>query len=547
MKTTIQEDANRKFESASGIPLKEMYKPEDLKDFDYDRDLGEAGEYPYTRGLYKGMFRNRIWTRRFLSGFGSAKDSMERLKYLASIGSEGVEVVNDYPTQVGIDADHPMAVDEAGLVGIPVSSLDDVETILEGFPIDKTTITFESSGASGPVLPCMFFAMAQKQGVPYSALNGGAALNLYCQYYSGFVTPQPLDLWSKLAVDVVEYCSKNKLRFATFHTSAHNVSEEGTPAVMETALGFASTIAFADRLVERGLNFDEFANRVPFTFTIWMDFFEEIAKFRASRRIWAKIARERYGSKNPRAQKLYIAARVSGLTAIAQQPLNNIGRIAVQLMSAALGGCNAIDPVMYDEPLCLPTEVATRIAMCTQNILAYETGIANVVDPLAGSYYVEWLTNEVEKRSWELLQKILDKGGLEEGVKDGWIRAMIDEAALKRQTDIESGDMKLVGINDLVVPPEQDHKIPIHVVSKASTAEQVQRVKDIKKKRNNNAVKELIKKLVEEDKQGNVNLTPTMIEACKEYATIGEIWGSLRVGRGHHYDPFEMIESPFKD
>jgi methylmalonyl-CoA mutase N-terminal domain/subunit len=316
---------------------------------------------------------------------------------------------------------------------------------------------------------------------------------------------------------------------------------------METALGFASTIAFADKLVERGLNFDEFANRVPFTFTIWMDFFEEIAKFRASRRIWARIARERYGSKNPRAQKLYIAARVSGLTAIAQQPLNNISRIAFQLMSAALGGCNAIDPVMYDEPLCLPTEEATWLAMCTQNILAYETGIPNVVDPLAGSYYVEWLTTEVEKKSWDLLQQILARGGLEEGVNDGWIRAMIDEVAIKRQKDIESGAITLIGINDMVLPPEKEFKIPIHQVSKASTEEQVQRVRDIKKKRNNNAVKELLKKLVAEDKQGNINLTPTMIEACKEYATIGEIWGSLRVGRGYHYDPFEMIESPFKD
>lgn len=541
------EQRDEKWESASGIPLKEMYTPEDLKDFNYDRDLADAGEFPYTRGLYKGMYRNRIWTRRFLSGFGSAKDSMERLKYLAGIGSEGVEVVNDYPTQVGIDGDHPMALEEVGLVGIPVTSLDDVETILEGFPLDKTTITFESSGASGPVIPCQYFAMAEKHGVPFSALNGGAALNLFCQYYSGFVTPQPLDLWTKLAVDVVEFCSKNKLRFATFHTSAHNVSEEGTPAVMELALGFASTIAFADALVERGLDFDQFANRVPFTLTIWMDFFEEVAKFRAARKIWSRIARERYKSKNPRAQKLYIASRVSGLTAIAQQPLNNIVRVAYQLMSAALGGSNAIDPVMYDEPLCLPTEEATWMAMCTQNILAYETGIPNVVDPLAGSYYVESLTAEVEKRAWELLQNILDKGGLVEGVKDGWIRAMIDEVALKRQKDIESGAMKLVGINDMVVPPDKEQKVPIHQVSKASTAEQVARVRAIKQKRDNRAVRELLQKLVAEDKQGNINLVPTMTAASKEYATIGEIWGVLREGRGHSYDPFNMIESPFKD
>lgn len=546
-KALQMEEPEKKFETASGIPIKEIYRPEDTADINYAESIGDAGSYPFTRGVYAGMYRNKIWRRRLLSGFGSAMDSMERLKYLASIGAEGVEVVNDSPSQLGIDADHPMAVEEAGLIGIPVSSLYDLETILEGFPLDKTVVSFESSGVSGITIACQLFALAEKQGVPLQAMNGSVHVNPFDQYYCAYGTLQPLDLWTKLAMDVVQFATERKLRLATFHGSARLARENGINAVQELALGMSSQIAFVDAMLERGLNFDEIANRPVYTFAIGSDFFEEIAKFRAGRRMWAKIAKERYHTKNPRTMRLYLAVRASGRVLLAQQPMNNIIRTAYQLLAAALGGCNSIDPCLLDEPLSLPTENASWMGMCNQNILAYETGVPNVVDPLGGSYFIEHLTDELEKRALEMIQKIDEMGGLVEAVKKGWVNQILEEEPIKFQRAVESGAKKLVGINEMVIPPEKEQPIQIHQTTKASTEEQVKRTREIKEKRDNNNVKELLKKLVEEDKKGDVNLLPTMIEACKAYATIGEIWGTLREGRGLSYDPYEKIVSPFRD
>jgi len=540
------EGGEPKFETSSGIPIKRIYDPEDISDIDYGKEIADAGTYPFTRGIYPGMYRDRLWRRRLLSGFGSARDSMERLTYLSSIGAEGVEVVNDSPSQLGIDADHPMAVEEAGLIGIPVSSLYDLEKILEGFPLDKTVVSFESTGVSGITIASQLFALADKQGVPLTALNGSIHVNPFDQYYCAYGTQQPLDLWTKLAVDVVEFTSNHKMKLATFHGSARLARENGVSAVQELALGMSSQIAFIDAILERGLNFDGIANRPVYTFAIGSDFFEEIAKFRAGRKMWARIAKERYHAENPRALRLYLAVRASGRVLLAQQPMNNIIRTAYQILAAALGGCNSIDPCLMDEPLCIPTETASWFGMCNQNILAHETGVPSVVDPLGGSYFIEYLTAELEKKAFEMIQKIDDMGGLVEAVKKGWIGKILEEEAYKFQMAVERGDKKLVGINEMVIPPEKEQGIPIHQTSKASTDEQVKRTREVKEKRDNKKVKDLLRKLIDEDKR-NVNLMPLLIEASKEYATIGEIWGSLREGRGLNYDPYGMIESPFKD
>ena len=540
------EGVEPKFETVSGIPIKEIYNSEDIADIDYEGEIADAGTYPFTRGLFPGMYRNKLWRKRLLSGFGSARDSMERLRYLSSIGAEGVEVVNDSPSQLGIDADHPMAVEEAGLIGIPVSSLYDLETILKGFPLDSTVVSFESGGVSGITIAAQFFALAEKQDVPLSALNGSIHVNPFDQYYCAYGTLQPLDLWAKLAVDVVEFSSNQNMKLATFHGSARLARENGINAVQELALGMSSQIAFIDAMLARGLNFDEFANRPVYTFAIGGDFFEEIAKFRAGRKMWARIAKERYHAKNPRATRLYLAVRSSGRVLLAQQPMNNIVRTAYQILAAALGGCNSIDPCLMDEPLCIPTENASWLGMCNQNILSNETGVPSVADPLGGSYFIEHLTSELEKRAFEMIQKIDEMGGLTEAVKNGWIPSILEEEALKLQRAVENGTKKQVGLNEMVIPPEKEQPIPIHQTSKSSTEEQVKRTREIKEKRDNKNVKELLSKLVGEDMRG-VNLIPTMIEACKEYASIGEIWGSLREGRGLTYDPYGMIESPFKD
>jgi methylmalonyl-CoA mutase N-terminal domain/subunit len=547
-KSSQKEVEGKKFETASEIPIKEIYGQEDVRDIDYKSEIGDAGEYPFTRGTYRGMYRNKTWGKRLLSGFGSARDSMERLKYLASIGSEGVEVVEDNPGLLGIDCDHPMAKEEAGLIGIPVNSLHDLEQILEGFNLDKTTVSFETAGASGPTTACQFFALAEKQGIHLSALNGSVHVNPFDTFHTyGYGTTQPLDLLAKLAVDVVQFCTERKLRFVTFHGSARLARENGVNAWQELALGMSSQIAFIDKLLERGLSFDDFASRPVYTFAIGMDFLEEIAKYRAGRRMWAKIAKERYGAKNPRAMSLYLAVRASGRCLLAQQPLNNLIRTAYQLLAAALGGCNFIDPCLMDEPLSLPTENASWLGMCTQNILAHETGVSNVVDPLGGSYYIEYLTGELEKRAFEMIREIDKMGGLAEAVRKGWVNNLFEEEAIKFQKAIEKGEKKLVGLNMMVIPPEKELPIPIHQTTRASTEEEVRRTMEIKQRRNNKRVKELLKKLAQEDQRGTVNLVPTMIEACKEYATIGEIWGTLREARGLSYDPFGMIESPFKD
>jgi len=542
-------DKAQKTETWSGIPLKELYTPEDIEGNDYQRDIADAGEYPFTRGIHRNMYRGKYPTRRILCGFGSPADTNKRLKYNIEAGFTGLDVFPDLAGMLCLDADHPRAAGEVGVQGVSVSSLQDFEEVVEGIPLDKMTVNWRT------FLTIPYIAiMAERQGINLTDIRG-TVLNWYPLAWKwvygspdGF---QSFELQKKLAVDTVEYCTKNMPNFYATYIDGYNLREYGLSAPQELAWIFSQAIDYIDCILGRGLHIDEFGPRITFFMTSLKDFFEEIAKFRAARRMWAKITKERYGAKDPRTMKLRFASYAAGSSLTAQQPLNNIVRITYQGMAAMLGGVQSMSLPSYLEAVSLPTEESARLAIRTQQILAYESGIPNVSDPLGGSYYVEYLTSKVEEESNKILREIEELGGITEAARAGWVDQMIDKAALQRQKEVENKERIVVGLNAFNIDEDKTpggyFRNPTHAHESAKGKEMVARVKRLKETRDNKKVKETLGNLRARVKEGErVNLIPAVIEAAKTYATHGEIMGTIREAYGLKYDPFDEIESPFQ-
>ena len=518
-------ERRKEFYNTSGFGMKRLYTTEDIKNLDYMLDLGFPGEYPFTRGVHATMYRGRFWTMRMFSGFGTAKQTNERFKYLLKEGETGLSIAFDYPTIMGYDSDAPIAEGEVGLCGVAVSSLKDFETLFNGIPLDKVTTSMTINGPAAMLL-AMYAAIGDQQGVTREKLGGTTQNDLLKEFYAQKLCIFPPKPSVKLVTDIVEYCTKHLPRWNPISISGYHIREAGSNAIQELAFTLYDGIAYVEAAIERGLKVDDFAPRLSFFFASHNDFLEEVAKFRAARRLWAKIMKERFKAKNPRSMWMRMHVQTSGCTLTAQQPINNLIRVAFQSLSAVLGGTQSLHTNSFDEALALPSEEAVRAALRIQQIIANETGITNTVDPLAGSYCIEALTNEMEEKAVGYIDKIDSMGGIIPAIDKGFLQKEIADSAYKYQKEIEKKERIIVGINDYTV--EEDW-IPVKLLRIYSKMEkeQVANLQKMKKERNNRKVKSVLDKL-HDDACRDKNLMPTIVEAVKAYATLGEICSILR-------------------
>ena len=431
----------------SGLPTKPFYGPEDGAGLDYHRDLGDPGEFPYARGVHADMYRGRLWTKREVCGFGSAGDTNQRLRFQISQGVSGLSIIGDNNSSLTIDADHPMATLEAGLQGVSVSSLRDMEDLFEGIPIDKVSVSFDLSGLNCIAWMAMYAAVAEKRGVDLAELRGTIQNDTLHFQFCGFGNSCPVDLGLKSSVDIIEFCARHMPKWYTGNANLYDMRENGLDAPQEVAFGLSLASAYIEKAIERGLNVDDIAPRRAFYCSGHIDFFEEIAKLRAARRMWARLMRDRFGAKDPRSLQFRFGVHTAGVSLYPAQPLNNAIRVAYEALAAVLAGAQSIHTCSYDEPIGLPTETSQTLAIRTQQIIAYETGAARVADPLGGSWYVENLTNQIEGKAHEIMAEIERQGGMVAAIKSGWVLREIESAALRRQTELESGEKIVVGTN----------------------------------------------------------------------------------------------------
>jgi len=511
------------FETTSGIPVERVYTPADVE-LDYVEDLGFPGAYPYTRGVQPTMYRGRLWTMRQYAGYATAEESNKRYKYLLEQGQTGLSVAFDLPTQLGYDADDPLVEGEVGKVGVATSSLEDMETLFAGIPLDQvsTSMTINSPAA---ILLAMYIVVAKKQGVAPQKLRGTIQNDILKEYVARgtyIFPPQPS---MRLITDIFAYCRDHLPRWNTISISGYHIREAGSTAVQEIAFTLANAIAYVQAAIETGLNVDDFAGRLSFFFNAHNDFFEEVAKFRAARRLWARIMRERFHAHNPRSWQLRFHTQTAGSTLTAQQPQNNVVRVTLQALAAVLGGTQSLHTNSLDEALALPSEEAVRIALRTQQIIAHESGVADTVDPLAGSYYVEKLTQEVEKRAKRYIARIDEMGGALRAIELGYIQREIQESAYRYQREVETGKRTIVGVNDFAV--EEAHKPDLLKVDPHGQEAQAQRVRALKARRDPARVAALLESL-EEAARDDTNLMPPILQCVEEYVTLGEICGRLR-------------------
>ncbi|MEA2089218.1 MAG: methylmalonyl-CoA mutase family protein [Thermoproteota archaeon] len=512
------------FRNHSGMLIKRVYTPEDIKDLEYMRDLGFPGEYPFTRGVHATMYRGRLWTMRQFSGYGTAEQTNKRFKYLLKEGETGLSIAFDYPTIRGYDSDHPLSMGEVGICGVAVASLKDMEVLFDGIPLDEVTTSMTINGPAAMLL-AMYIAVGDKQRVPREKLRGTTQNDMLKEFSAQKLIIFPPKPSIKLVTDIIEYCTRHVPKWNPISISGYHIREAGANAVQELAFTLYDGITYVESCLERGMKVDEFAPRLSFFFAAHNDFFEEIAKFRAARRLWAKIMKERFHAKNPRSMWMRMHVQTAGFTLTAQQPLNNITRVTIQALSAVLAGTQSLHTNSFDEALALPSEEAVRIALRTQQIIAHESGVANTVDPLAGSYYVETLTNEMEERAVEYFQKLDDMGGAIAAIEKGFFQKEIADSAYKYQREVDEKKRILVGVNDYTT--EEKHPIKVLRVDPKVEEEQVARLQKLKRERDNRKVKKVLKKL-HYNAEKDENLIPTIIDAVKAYATIGEICDVLR-------------------
>lgn len=524
------------FKNTSGIEVKRLYTPDDISDFSYDEDLNFPGKYPFTRGVQPTMYRGRFWTMRQYAGFATAEDSNKRYKYLLEQGQTGLSVAFDLPTQIGYDSDHEISRGEIGKVGVAIDSLADMETLFSGIPLDKvsTSMTINSPAS---ILLAMYIAVAEKQGVNVEKLNGTIQNDILKEYAARGTYIFPPEPSMRLITDIFEFCAKNVPVWNTISISGYHIREAGSTAVQEVAFTLADGIAYVEAAIKAGMDVDDFAGRLSFFFNSYNDLFEEAAKFRAARRLWARIMKERFGAKNDKSMMLRFHTQTGGSTLTAQQPDNNIIRVTIQTLAAVLGGTQSLHTNSRDEALCLPTEDAVRIALRTQQIVAHESGVCDTVDPLAGSYYVESLTNEIEKKAMEYIEKIDALGGAVKAIEQGFIQKEIADSSYAYQKEIESGKRVVVGLNKFQI--KEKPMEGLLRVDPSVGEEQIKKLKAMKASRDNVAVGTKLQAL--KDAAGtDANLMPFILDAVRVYATEGEICNVLREVFGE-YRPLEIL------
>jgi methylmalonyl-CoA mutase N-terminal domain/subunit len=530
---TLQRNPERGPFRTTSQEVARLYTPLDIAGLDYERDLGFPGQYPFTRGVQATMYRGRHWTMRQYAGFGTAEESNQKFRFLLSQGQTGLSVAFDLPSQLGYDSDDPMAIAEVGQVGVAIDSLYDMETLFEGIPLDKVS-TSMTINAPAAVMLAMYIATAEKQGVPPEKLNGTVQNDVLKEYVARgtyIFPPQPS---IRLAADIMEYCSRNVPQWNTISISGYHMRDAGSTAAQEIGFTFANACAYIDAALAKGLDIDEFAGRISWIFNTHNNFFEEIAKYRALRRLWARLLKEKYGAKDPRSMMFRTHTQTGGSTLVAQQPENNIVRASIQTLAAVLGGVQSIALSCFDEALALPTDEAQRIALRTQQIIAYETGVADTIDPMAGSFYVEHLTNELERQAQEYMDQIERLGGAVAAIESGWVQAQIAEASWEFQRRVDDHQQVIVGVNDFLEGGEQ--RPTIFSVDRRLVDEQLRRLAHHRAARDQARVAATLAAL-EQACRGTENLLPPILEAVRAYATLGEICGAMRKVFGEYHPP----------
>lgn len=524
------------FTSISGIPTERLYTPLDISDFDYNEKLGFPGQYPYTRGVQPTMYRGRYWTMRQYAGFGSARETNERYRYLLQQGQTGLSVAFHLPTQAGYDSDHPLSMGEVGKVGVAIDSIEDMRVLFNQIPLDKVT-TSMTINAPATVLLAMYMSVAEEQGVAFDKIGGTVQNDVLKEIICRGQYIYPPKPTMRLTVDLIEYCQKHVPRWNSISISGYHIRESGSTAAQEMAFTIANGIAYAQACIGRGLNVDSFAPRLSFFFNCFTNVVEEVAKFRAGRRYWAKVMKERFGAQDPRSMMLRYHVQTGGVTLTAQQPLNNIVRVALQTYAAALGGCQSLHTNSYDEALCLPTQEAVTVALRTQQIVAEESGATLTIDPLAGSFYVEQMTDRIEAQIDNYIKKIDAMGGTLSAIEQGYIQKEIQNSSYRFQKEIESGDRVYVGINKYTMeeaPPANLLKVDMKVGEV-----EAQKLKKLRAERDSGQWKKALDHL-REISATKENVMPAVISAVKARATVGEICDVWRDVFGE-YRPKEFI------
>ena len=512
------------FETSDGEKVDPLYAPQDLDGWDYEEQLGFPGEFPYTRGVQPTMYRGRLWTMRQYAGFGDAEESNERYRYLLSQGQTGLSVAFDLPTQIGYDSDHEMAAGEVGKVGVAIASLADMELLMKDISLEKVT-TSMTINATGPILLAFYVALAKKQGADLSKIGGTTQNDILKEYIARGTYIFPPDGSMRLITDVLGWCKDNLPNWNTISISGYHMREAGCTAVQEVAFTFSDAIAYCEAAMQAGLEFDEFAPRLSFFFASFSNLIEEVAKFRAARRLWARLAKERFGAKNERSMMLRFHTQTGGSTLTAQQPENNIVRTTIQALAAVLGGTQSLHTNSMDEALALPTEKSVQIALRTQQVIAYESGVADVIDPLAGSYEIEAMTDRIEAEAMKYIDRIEDLGGALRAIEGGYQQREIQEASYRYQRSVDDGYRTIVGVNDFTT--EEEVRPEILRVREEVVRRQVERLKHVRAERDEARAQAMLQQL-EAAAKSDVNLMPVLIECVESYVTIGEICDVLR-------------------
>jgi methylmalonyl-CoA mutase, N-terminal domain len=529
-------DRKEEFTTLSGLPLESLYTAETLASQNPEETVGYPGEFPYTRGIYPTMYRGRFWTMRQYAGFASAAESNERYRYLLGKGQVGLSVAFDLPTQIGMDSDHPLAQGEVGKGGVAIDSIEDMEILFDRIPLEKvsTSMTINSTAA---ILLCLYVAVAKKQGANLAKLSGTVQNDILKEYIARGTYIYPVRSAMRIVTDIFSWCSSNLPKWNTISISGYHIREAGSTATQEVAFTLGDGMAYVQAALDAGLNVDDFAPQLSFFFNAHNDLLEEIAKFRAARRLWARIMRERFHAKDPRSWLLRFHAQTAGSSLTAQQPENNIVRVAIQALAAVLGGCQSLHTNSLDEALALPTEDAALIALRTQQIIAHETGVTNTIDPVAGSYAIEQLTNEIEAGAQIYIDKIHAMGGPLDGtlraIESGFIQGEIQKAAYEFQRAVEKNEQIVVGVNDFKV--EEERPITILRVEEQIARDQIERLKAFRLKRDSTRVRSVLAELGRRA-AGSENLLPAILDAVENNATVGEISDTLRSVFGEYQE-----------
>jgi methylmalonyl-CoA mutase N-terminal domain/subunit len=523
-KTKPLAERKERFTTLSGLPIDRLYSQDDLSASDPESSIGYPGEFPYTRGIYPTMYRGRLWTMRQYAGFGTAVESNQRYRYLLSKGQAGLSVAFDLPTQIGLDSDHPLALGEVGKVGVAIDSLGDMETLLDGIPLEKVS-TSMTINATAAILLCLYVAVAKKQGANLAKISGTVQNDVLKEYIARGTYIYPVRPAMRVVTDIFAWCRDSLPKWTTISISGYHIREAGSTAIQEVAFTLADGIAYVQAALDAGLVVDQFAPQLSFFFNAHSDLLEEIAKYRAARRLWAKIMRDRFHAQDPRSLLLRFHAQTAGSSLTAQQPENNIVRVAIQALAAALGGCQSLHTNSLDEALALPTEDAALIALRTQQILAHETGVTNTIDPVAGSYAIEHLTNEIEQGAVDYISKIDAMGGMLRAIESGFVQGEIQKAAYDFHRAVESKDQIIVGVNDFIA--EEERVIPTLRIEPEIERSQIARLNALRAKRDSARTQSALAEL-QRRADTTENLLPAILAAVEAHATVGEISDALR-------------------